>query len=82
MKNTLNRTFTTLYTVAMLIFLGLAFILVLTQLAGLVLAQGDWIAGASETLLRPAIIAAVVAGILGFCVYNAERTPETESDKD
>ena len=89
MRNTLNRTTTTLYTtftslyaLAMILFLGMAFILVLTQIAGLFLGQGGWIAGASENLLRPTIVAAVAAGILGFCVYNLEGTPETERDKD
>ncbi|RZU63675.1 hypothetical protein [Zhihengliuella halotolerans] len=82
MRQSLNRAFTTLYAVAMIAFLGLAFILVLAQAAGLVLAQGDWIVGASESLLRPAIIAAVVAGLLGFSVYNVQGRPETEDDKD
>lgn len=56
--------------------------LVATQFAGLLLVQGTWIEGASETLLRPAIVAAVVAGVLGFGVYNTEGGPETDSDQD
>lgn len=82
MRKTLNKAFTGLYTVAMTLFLGLAFALVLTQIAGLVAVQGGWIEGASEHLLRPAIVAAVVAGVLGFCVYNVQGTPETEEDRD
>lgn len=82
MRKTLNKAFTGLYTVAMTLFLALAFALVLTQIAGLVAVQGGWIEGASEHLLRPAIVAAVVAGVLGFCVYNVQGTPETEEDRD
>lgn len=82
MRKTLNKAFTGLYAVAMTLFLGLAFLLVLTQIAGLVTAQGGWIEGASDHLLRPAIVAAVLAGVLGFCIYNVQGTPETEEDRD
>lgn len=82
MRTTLNKVFTSLYTVAMTMFLALAFILVLTQVVGLVGAQSGWIEGASDILLRPAIVAAVIAGLLGFAVYNVQGTPETEDDKD
>ncbi|MGW9551358.1 hypothetical protein ACWG8W_09945 [Citricoccus zhacaiensis] len=82
MRKTLNKAFTGLYTVAMTLFLCLAFALVLTQIAGLVAVQGGWIEGASDHLLRPAIVAAVVAGVLGFCIYNVQGTPEAEEDKD
>ncbi|VXB90819.1 hypothetical protein [Citricoccus sp. K5] len=82
MRKTLNKAFTGLYTVAMTLFLGLAFLLVLTQIAGLVTAQAGWIEGASDYLLRPAIVAAVVAGVLGFGVYNVQGIPETEEDRD
>lgn len=82
MRNTLNRAFTGLYTAAMAAFLGLAFALVLAQMAGLIFAQGSWIESASDTLLRPAIVTAVVAGVLGFCVFNFRGTPLVEEDKD
>ncbi|MDI6627912.1 MAG: hypothetical protein QME72_09355 [Rhodococcus sp. (in: high G+C Gram-positive bacteria)] len=82
MRNTLNRTFTSLYAVAMTVFLGLAFTLVLAQIAGLVFAQGSLIASASDTLLRPAIVTAVVAGVLGFCVFNLQGTPVIDDEAD
>ncbi|MBG6085092.1 hypothetical protein [Zhihengliuella flava] len=80
MRQTMNQVLTSLYAVAMIVFLVLAFGLVLTQAAGLFFGQGQWIAGASEALLRPAIITAVVAGLFGFAVFNVRGTSEKEQD--
>lgn len=72
MKSTLLKTFSSLYTVAMSLFLLMAFALVMIQIVGLVAVQPGWIEGASTTLLRPAIVTAVVAGLFGFAVYNVK----------
>lgn len=82
MRTTLNKAFTGLYTVAISLFLLLAFALVLTQAVGLVVAQPGWIEGASSTLLRPAIVTAVIAGILGFCVFNLKGGDETDDEEE
>jgi hypothetical protein len=50
----------------LLLFLALATALVAVQLAGLVLAQPEWITWASEALLTPSIAAAVLFGLVAF----------------
>lgn len=44
----------------------LAFAIVLTQLAGLIFAQGAWIDTAYEVLARSSIIAAIAVSLLGY----------------
>ncbi|WBL18757.1 hypothetical protein [Citricoccus sp. NR2] len=54
----------------------MAFAIVLTQLAGLLLGQGVWIDRAYEVFAQPSIISAISVGILGYAYYN---TVEKES---
>lgn len=48
----------------------LAFAIVITQLAGLIFAQGAWIDTAYEVLARPSIIAAIAVSLLGYGYYT------------
>ncbi|GAA0037439.1 hypothetical protein [Brevibacterium metallidurans] len=48
----------------------LAFVIVITQLAGLIFAQGAWIGTAYEVLARPSIIAAIAVSLLGYGYYT------------
>jgi sugar phosphate permease len=77
MKNRLRTVFRVLFTLAILVFLLLAFVLVFSQVVGLVIAQPALITGASDLLLQPSIIAAICVGLLGFAYYNT-----TEGRKD
>lgn len=72
MRATLNTVFLWGYTLFMVLFLVTALVLVLGQVAGLVFVQPGLIQGTKDALLQPAIIAAVLAGLFGFAVYNAE----------
>ncbi|MEW1990041.1 hypothetical protein AB0365_15810 [Brevibacterium casei] len=70
MRTTLKTILLPLFTLAMAIFLVLAFTIVITQLVGLVFAQGAWIDAAYETLARPSIIAATAVSLLGYAYYT------------
>lgn len=79
MKTALRKLLLPLFTVAMVAFLLMAFAIVLTQLAGLVLGQGAWIDRAYEVLAQPSIIAAILVGLLGYAYYNTvEKEPAVE----
>ncbi|WP_291799112.1 hypothetical protein [Brevibacterium sp.] len=77
MQNRLRTVFQILFTLAILVFLLLAAILVFSQVLGLVIGQPALITGASDLLLQPSIIAAIFVGLLGFAYYNT-----TEGKKD
>ena len=70
MKIALRSALRALFTLAISVFLILAFILVITQVLGLVLAQSAMIDGAFELLARPSIVAAIMVGLLGYAYYN------------
>lgn len=70
MKATFRSILLPLFTLAMVVFLVLAFIIVFTQIAGILFAQGAWIDAARESLSQPSIIAAIAVGILGYCYYT------------
>lgn len=54
------------FVLTLLVFLALAAALVAVQLAGTILLRPEWVSGASEALLVPAITAGVVFGLVGF----------------
>ncbi|MFI6426907.1 hypothetical protein [Promicromonospora sp. NPDC050880] len=66
------------FVVTLLVFLGLAATLVAVQLLGVVLLRPDWVSGASQALLVPAITAGVVFGLVGF--VGSYLTPGTGDD--
>lgn len=79
MKTALRKVLLPLFTVAIVAFLLMAFAIVLTQLAGLLLGQGVWIDRAYEVLAQPSIIAAISVGLLGYAYYNTvEKEPAVE----
>lgn len=81
MKTALRKLLLPLFTAAIVVFLLMAFAIVLTQLAGLILAQGSWIDGAYEALAQPSIIAAIAVGLLGYAYYNTiDTSPVDEGD--
>lgn len=87
MRTALHRILHPLFGVAMIVFLLLAFVLVFAQVIGLVFAQPWLIEGASNTLLHPAIISAIVVGLIGFALFNClprvEKKAElAEEDED
>lgn len=83
MTSVLRKLLLPLFTAAIVVFLLMAFAIVLTQLAGLVLAQAAWIDGAYEILAQPSIIAAIAVGLLGYAYYNTiEKEPVTEDEEN
>ncbi|GGH65729.1 hypothetical protein [Rothia aerolata] len=78
MKQHISKLFRVLYTIALTLFLAVAFTLVFTQIIGLIFAQPSWIDWAEETLEHPSIILAVFTGIFAFIVYNAEGTKRNQ----
>ncbi|MDR8019318.1 hypothetical protein [Nesterenkonia aerolata] len=76
MKATLRRIFTALFVVALAGFLALAVIMVMLQIVGSIVALPQLVTWASEVLLRPSIVAAVVAGMCGFVVMYTVPSEE------
>lgn len=73
MRAVIRKWATRLFGVAMLMFLATAAVLVLGQLVSLVAVQGAWIVALSEALLQPAIVMAMVVGVLGFVAFSATQ---------
>ncbi|MBF4550760.1 hypothetical protein C5E07_00105 [Pseudoclavibacter sp. RFBJ3] len=86
MRTSLHRILHPLFGIAMIVFLLLAFVLVFAQVIGLIFAQPWLIEGASETLLHPAIISAIVVGLIGYALFNClpkvEKKAELEDEDE
>ncbi|WP_424468005.1 hypothetical protein [Pseudoclavibacter helvolus] len=87
MRNALHRILHPLFGIGMIVFLLLAFVLVFAQIIGLIFVQPWLIEGAEATLLHPAIISAIVVGLIGFALFNClpkvEKKAElAEEDED
>ncbi len=80
MKTALRSVLRTLFTLAISVFLILAFVLVITQVLGLLLAQPGMIDGAYEVLATPSIIAAILVGLVGYAYYNTLGEGQGASD--
>ena len=70
MRTALNSILLPLFTLAIAVFFILAFAIVITQLAGLIFAQGAWIDTAYGVLARPSIITAIAVSLLGYGYYT------------
>ncbi|WFP17563.1 hypothetical protein [Citricoccus muralis] len=81
MKTALKKVLLPLCTVAIVAFLLMAFAIVLTQLAGLLLGQGVWIDRAYEVLAQPSIISAISVGLLGYAYYYTMERESTVEGK-
>lgn len=86
MRTSLHRILHPLFGIAMIVFLLLAFVLVFAQVIGLIFVQPWLIEGASDTLLHPAIISAIVVGLIGYALFNclpkAEKEAELEEEDE
>lgn len=70
MRPILRYSFIVLFTVFLIGFLLIALVMVAAQVAGLVMVQPELVQGASDTLLRPSIIAAILVGLSGFATFT------------
>jgi uncharacterized membrane protein YcjF (UPF0283 family) len=68
------------FVVTLLVFLTLAAALVAVQLLGVVLLRAEWVSGASDALLIPAITAGVAFGLVGF--VSSYLMPKQEGSTD
>lgn len=80
MRKNIIRVFRVLYTLSLMAFLGSAFLLVYSQVFGLIFAMPDLIVGAEDNLESISILLAATVGIFGYIVFNAEGTKEKSSD--
>lgn len=80
MRKSLNSVFGALFAASMVVFLVLAFTLVIVQFAGLVGGQPSWIDWAAE-LKQPSILTAVVAGLFGFGAFNTKTAEATATEE-
>ncbi|MCM1014220.1 hypothetical protein [Brevibacterium sp. XM4083] len=70
MRSALKPILLPLFTLAMAVFLTLAFAIVILQIIGLVTGQGDWVDTAYAGLARPSIIAAIAVSLLGYAYFT------------
>ena len=56
------------FIVALISFLSLGFIIVFTQLLGLIIQNGELIIKVNDLLAEPAFILSAIAGVLGFLI--------------
>ncbi|MFD3855131.1 MULTISPECIES: hypothetical protein [Brevibacterium] len=70
MRSALKPILLPLFTLAMAVFLTLAFAIVVLQIIGLAAGQGEWIDAAYAVLARPSIIAAIAVSLLGYAYFT------------
>lgn len=81
MKKVLRPVLLRLYTAAIILFLVLAFAIVLTQLVGMLFGQAVLIEGAYDLLARPSIVTAIVVGVLGYLYFNTEEANKDQEEE-
>lgn len=79
-KNRLPSLLKTAFFVTFVLFMGIGFILVCTQIIGLIATNPAMVTWASETLTVPAVIFASAAGIFAF-IHTYFDSSEMDDDE-
>lgn len=71
-----------LFTIVFALFLLAGFVLVLTQIIGLIITNPALVTGTAELLNAPAVMLASLGGILAFLHTYLARKPAADPDED
>lgn len=79
--NPVARVIRALFVIVFVAFLATGFVLVFSQIVGLIVTNPDLVTWGAETLNAPAVVLASVAGLLAFAYMYFDKTG-TDTDEE